>query len=74
MQAGVQLILDTRPAGAAAAGGASKEEVVDKICEDLLARVSGASVTKILYSMTDARAHTKQQKIWMFTSASLNLV
>lgn len=40
VQAGVQLILDTQPAGAKAAGGESKEEVVDKICEDLLARVS----------------------------------
>jgi dynein heavy chain len=39
VQAGVQLILDTQPAGAKAAGGESKEEVVDKICEDLLGRV-----------------------------------
>lgn len=36
----MQLILDTQPAGAKAAGGESKEEVVDKICEDLLARVN----------------------------------
>lgn len=39
-QAGVQLILDTQPAGAKSEGGASKEDVVDKICEDLLAKVS----------------------------------
>ena len=39
VQAGTQLILDTQPAGAKAAGGASKEDVVDKICEDLLAKV-----------------------------------
>lgn len=39
VQAGMQLILDTQPAGVKAAGGASKEEVVDRICEDLLGKV-----------------------------------
>ena len=39
VQDGVQLILDTRPAGGAAAGGISREELVDKICEELLAKV-----------------------------------
>lgn len=39
VQAGVQMILDIQPAGVKAAGGASKEDVVDKICEDLLAKV-----------------------------------
>lgn len=39
VQAGIQLILDIQPAGVKAAGGASKEDVVDKICEDLLAKV-----------------------------------
>lgn len=38
VQAGVQLILDIQPAGIKAAGGASKEDVVDQICEDLLAK------------------------------------
>ena len=34
----MQLILDTQPKGGAAAGGLSREEVVDGIAEDLLAR------------------------------------
>ena len=38
VQAGVQLILDIQPAGVKAAGGASKEDVADNICEDLLAK------------------------------------
>lgn len=43
VQAAVQLILDTRPAGVAAVGGLSKEEIVDKICEDLLSKVLPSS-------------------------------
>lgn len=51
LQAGIQLILDTRPAGTKAAGGVSKEEVVDKICQDLLGKVEHFSF---------------QEKIWQF--------
>ena len=40
VQAGVQLILDTQPAGTKLVGGATNEEVVDKICEGLLAKVA----------------------------------
>lgn len=39
VQAGLQLILDTQPAGAQVGEGVSKEDVADKICEDLLAKV-----------------------------------
>ena len=39
VQAAIQLILETRPADTAALNGISKEESVDKICEDLLAKV-----------------------------------
>ena len=39
VQAGVQLILDTRPAGGSTAGGASKEDLVDRLADDLLAKV-----------------------------------
>jgi hypothetical protein len=35
----VQLILRTRPQGGSAGSGQSKEEVVDKLCEELLAKV-----------------------------------
>lgn len=35
----VQLILDTQPKGGAAAGGLSREEEVDAICEDLLSKI-----------------------------------
>ena len=37
--AGVALILDTQPKGGAAGGGLSREEAVDRIAEDLLAKV-----------------------------------
>ena len=39
MAAGVALILDTQPKGGAAGGGLSREEAVDRIAEDLLAKV-----------------------------------
>ncbi len=37
--AAVQLVLETRPQGGAAGGGSSREEVVDKLCEELLSKV-----------------------------------
>ncbi len=46
VQEAVITILDTMPKGGAAAGGLSREEVVDKICEDLLSKV------RILYIST----------------------
>lgn len=39
VQEGVSTILDTMPKGGTAVGGLSREEVVDKICEDLLSKV-----------------------------------
>ncbi len=39
VQAAVQLVLETRPQGGAAGGGSSREEVVDKLCEELLSKV-----------------------------------
>lgn len=39
MQAGVQIIMDTQPKGAGGGGGLSREEIVDRICEDLLSKV-----------------------------------
>lgn len=39
VQDAVFTILDTMPKGGAAAGGLSREEQVDKICEDLLSKV-----------------------------------
>lgn len=42
VQAAIQLILETRPADFAAISGTSKEEIVDKLCEDLLAKVWAA--------------------------------
>ncbi|KAJ9508838.1 hypothetical protein QJQ45_028152, partial [Haematococcus lacustris] len=39
VQEAVYTILDTMPKGGTAAGGLSREEIVDKICEDLLSKV-----------------------------------
>lgn len=39
VQEAVQLILDTQPKGGAVAGGMSREEVVDGLCEDLLSKM-----------------------------------
>ncbi len=39
VQDAVQLILDTQPKGGAAAGGQSREEAVDGLCEDLLSKI-----------------------------------
>ncbi|DBA69380.1 TPA: Dynein gamma chain, flagellar outer arm [Trebouxia sp. C0005] len=39
VQAGVQIIMDTQPKGAGGGGGLSREEIVDRICEDLLSKV-----------------------------------
>jgi hypothetical protein len=39
VQDAVQLILDTQPQGGVLAGGQSREEVVDSICEDLLSKI-----------------------------------
>ena len=44
VQAAVQIIMDTRPKGGGSGGGLSREEVVDRICEDLLSKVAAASV------------------------------
>ncbi|CAL8466541.1 g6077 [Coccomyxa elongata] len=38
VQAAVQLVLETRPQGGTAGGGSSREEVVDKLCEELLSK------------------------------------
>ena len=38
VQTGIQIIMDTQPKGGAAAGGTSREEAVDRIAEDLLAK------------------------------------
>ena len=42
VQAAVQIIMDTRPKGGGSGGGLSREEVVDRICEDLLSKVGAA--------------------------------
>lgn len=39
VQAAVQIIMDTQPKGAGGGGGLSREEIVDRICEDLLSKV-----------------------------------
>ena len=39
VQSGVQIIMDTQPKGAGGGGGLSREEIVDRICEDLLSKV-----------------------------------
>ena len=39
VQDGIMTILDTMPKGGGGGGGLSREEIVDKICEDLLAKV-----------------------------------
>lgn len=36
----VSTILDTMPKGGGGGGGLSREEIVDRICEDLLSKVS----------------------------------
>jgi len=38
VQEGISTILDTMPKGGGGGGGLSREEIVDKICEDLLAK------------------------------------
>lgn len=43
VQAGVQIIMDTQPKGAGGGGGLSREEIVDRICEDLLSKVCADS-------------------------------
>lgn len=47
VQAAVQLILETRPQGGSGGGGQSKEDVVDRLCKDLLAKVSYADLARI---------------------------
>ena len=39
MQEAVVTILDTMPKGGGGGGGLSREEIVDKICEELLSKV-----------------------------------
>ena len=36
VQAAVSLVLDTRPQGGGGGGGLSREDTVDRVCEDLL--------------------------------------
>lgn len=43
VQAAVQIIMDTQPKGAGGGGGLSREEIVDRICEDLLSKVRAAA-------------------------------
>lgn len=45
VQAAVQIIMDTQPKGAGGGGGLSREEIVDRICEDLLSKVSNTGGT-----------------------------
>ena len=45
VQDGIQLILDTQPKAGAAGGGGSREEVVDALCEELLAKVGRVEST-----------------------------
>ena len=49
VQAAVQIIMDTRPKGGGSGGGLSREEVVDRICEDLLSKVGPAVCGKPSY-------------------------
>jgi len=49
VQAGVQIIMDTQPKGAGGGGGLSREEIVDRICEDLLSKVCPDSLLKKLF-------------------------
>jgi hypothetical protein len=39
VQTAVQLVLETRPQGGSAGGGTSREDIVDKLCEELLSKV-----------------------------------
>lgn len=48
VQAGVQLIVDTQPKGGGGGGRLSREEVVDRICEDLLSKVRGLGLSCLL--------------------------
>lgn len=40
VQTAVQLVVETRPQGGSASGGASREDIVDKLCEELLSKVT----------------------------------
>ena len=51
VQAGVQIIMDTQPKGAGGGGGLSREEIVDRICEDLLSKVCAGSPLNSRYHM-----------------------
>ena len=51
VQAAVQIIMDTRPKGGGSGGGLSREEVVDRICEDLLSKVGAAVCGKPSWSV-----------------------
>lgn len=53
VQAGVQIIMDTQPKGAGGGGGLSREEIVDRICEDLLSKVCPDSLFKSSFHMLD---------------------
>ncbi len=48
VQTGIQIIMDTQPKGGAPAGGTSREEAVDRIAEDLLAKARNTLLSCIL--------------------------
>jgi dynein heavy chain len=43
-------ILDTMPKGAGGGGGLSREEIVDRICEDLLSKVGVAGCDRMFWA------------------------
>jgi len=47
VQEGMATILDTMPKGAGGGGGLSREEIVDRICEDLLSKVGVAGCDRM---------------------------
>ncbi len=58
VQAGVQIIMDTQPKGAGGGGGLSREEIVDRICEDLLSKVCPDSLFKKSFHMLFIHEHS----------------
>ena len=75
VQSGVQIIMDTQPKGAGGGGGLSREEIVDRICEDLLSKVSCLPFSPTPFSQVPGyNANVTLQCLVSLVSAGTNAI